>query len=100
MRVLKKTKSIAVLLHGAVVIPVLGFVSAVPLRAQVTSGSIVGVVYDQSGAAIPNSTVTANSNCRQPERHAKSRPTAPVTMRSCRFLRILTKCQHPRQDLL
>ncbi len=43
----------------SVVIPFLGLVSFAALHAQVTSGSIVGVVYDQSGAAIPNSTVTA-----------------------------------------
>ena len=40
-------------------IAVLGLVYLAALHAQVTSGSIVGVVYDQSGAAIPNSTVTA-----------------------------------------
>jgi hypothetical protein len=59
MRNTKKTKSISPVLRAAVVIPALGLISFAALHAQVTSGSIVGVVYDQSGAVIPNSTVTA-----------------------------------------
>jgi outer membrane receptor protein involved in Fe transport len=49
------------LVRGSVAIAVLifGLVSGAQLHAQVTSGSIVGVVYDSSGAAIHDSTVTA-----------------------------------------
>lgn len=38
---------------------VASLVAALPLVSQVTTGSIVGVVYDSSGAVIPNCTVTA-----------------------------------------
>ncbi len=82
MRIIKKTKSISVLLHGAVVIPVLGLVSAVPLHAQVTSGSIVGVVYDQSGAAIPNSTVTATDAATGAAREVETNTSGYYTILS------------------
>ena len=89
MRNIKKTRSISAVLRAAVVIPALGLVSFAALHAQVTSGSIVGVVYDQSGAAIPNSTVTATDVATGP--FAKCRPTLPGTTPSFRFLPILIR---------
>src|ERR1700733_6386027 len=37
----------------------LAFLAVLPLAAQVTTGSIVGVVYDQSGAVVANCKITA-----------------------------------------
>jgi Carboxypeptidase regulatory-like domain len=48
------------LFSGAVVLLLLGL--AVPLTAQVTSGSLQGTVKDAQGAALPGVAVTASSN--------------------------------------
>ncbi len=70
-------------------IPVLGLVYFAALHAQVTSGSIVGVVYDQSGAAIPNSKVTATDAATGATREVQTNTSGYYTI--LRFLPILIR---------
>ena len=82
MRIIKKTKKVSALLRVAVVVSVVVLVSVVALHGQVTSGSIVGVVYDQSGAAIPNSTVTATDTATGASREVQTNSSGYYTILS------------------
>src|ERR1700733_7748733 len=82
MRIIKKTKSVSALLRVSVVVSVVVFVSVVALHGQVTSGSIVGVVYDQTGAAIPNSTVTATDAATGASREVQTNSSGYYTILS------------------
>ena len=81
MRAIEKTKTFS-LIRAAVAIPALGLVPFASLHAQVTSGSIVGVVYDQSGAAIPNSTVTATDAATGAAREVQTNTSGYYTILS------------------
>ncbi|HET6218829.1 MAG TPA: carboxypeptidase-like regulatory domain-containing protein, partial [Acidobacteriaceae bacterium] len=82
MRIIRETKRISALLRVAVVVSVVVLVSVVTLHGQLTSGSIVGVVYDQSGAAIPNSTVTATDAATGASREVQTNSSGYYTILS------------------
>ena len=58
------------------------FIAGPPLRAQVTSGSIVGAVYDSSGAAIANCAVTATDLATGSQRQVQSNDSGYYTIPS------------------
>jgi hypothetical protein len=76
-------KSLAVLRRGiqmpwlwrvavAALVVALGLILGASLNAQVTSGSIVGTVYDASGAAVTHTTVTATDTATGEVRHVET----------------------------
>jgi hypothetical protein len=82
MRIIMKTKNVSALLTVSVVVSIAVLFSVVALHGQVTSGSIVGVVYDQSGAAIPNSTVTATDAATGASREVQTNSSGYYTILS------------------
>ena len=60
------------MLSGALVLLLALIAGSRSLMAQQYFGSIVGVITDPSGAAVPNVTITATNNQTQVTRQAKT----------------------------
>jgi Carboxypeptidase regulatory-like domain len=58
------------------------FTVGLPTPAQVTTGSIVGIVYDSGGAVVPNCKVTARDTATGAERQAQTNDSGYYTIPS------------------